>query len=194
MSTGVNKTVKAKEPTPKQKVVAYLKEQEAKFSERSTLNSLIERFYPRHKDFFDGLGLQANVPINLQSKDEIEGFDPSLDNDELPHENGERDRERVTPAKQLSLADIELVLNDIIVRLASIEDRLDKRDTVTMAVTPTSVATQAMDPIMIPISDDNSSFGDSSIEELNDSSSSGEDDVVVPMSAINRLKGLISKI
>jgi hypothetical protein len=77
-----------KPPTVKQKVVAFLTENQVSFAKNSTLNSLVEKFYAVYPEFFQSLRLEPSQPVNLQSKDPIEGFDASLDQGEQPEENG----------------------------------------------------------------------------------------------------------
>ena len=76
------KVVRA-ELTLKQKIVAFLQENHEPCSNKS-LNSLIEIYSQKYPDFFLSLGIDPTIPANLQSKEPIEGFDPSLDHDEIP--------------------------------------------------------------------------------------------------------------
>jgi hypothetical protein len=68
-----------KKPTVKQSVMAFLTEKGEKYPKAATLNSLVERFYAAYPEFFQSLRLDPVVPVNLQSKEEIPGFDASLD-------------------------------------------------------------------------------------------------------------------
>lgn len=125
------------QPTVKQKLVAFLKEKEEKFSERTTLNKLTEKFGVKYPDFFRSLDLEPGIPNNLQDGEGLpESFNSEYDDYQEKEEKGkgkekvetevDDDQEEVDDDYQEDFFEEDIEYQGISYRLMKAEEEIQK--------------------------------------------------------------------